>query len=188
MKLALLLLITVNLSSTLHLIGTRTSATACPVGPHIALTARHVIEPEEPPFTLRSYRFSTDDFVAGVAQGREIFNEVDLGIMTTEETLRPYSFAAEAPEPGDMLYLLGYDWRKEKSAWASRYWVSEVIRTQAGHILFTDPAEPGTSGSCVMNASGEVVGIYLGAKQMHDLKLVGLAAAVYGKWKPAIPR
>lgn len=174
----------IDYNSVLRLIGVWTAGHACPVTEHLALTAVHVAYDDDG--KPRSYRFSTRDGVEGTATAVWKSPYADLAMLYTESRLREYSIAEDAPAPGDALSLLGFDWRKNENAYGERVWQGKLFRTRAGHLIFEQPGEGGSSGSCVFNAAGEVIGINVGVKLTQDQQGAGIAVSVVGPWKPEL--
>ncbi|MGH8656866.1 MAG: hypothetical protein ACREYE_33880, partial [Gammaproteobacteria bacterium] len=79
------------------------------------------------------------------------------------------------PQPGDMVYWFEYDFRTQANAYRARRRMAEVIRSVARHLLFDATPTPGASGTCLLNASGEVVGIVIASDAMEDQRAVGVA-------------
>lgn len=182
------LMLAVDTGAVLHLIGYLPSAHACPVADTYALTGRHVAENLETG-ELRRYRFSTDDGLEGVVEPVAVLSETDLAlmkVMTPDVKLRAYPVAAHRPQVGDQVAIAGYDWRDQKRAFATRTWDGEVLRIVAGNIVYKNPGEGGSSGSCVWNEQGEVVGIGVGFHSLSDQRAAGLATAIWGLWGETI--
>lgn len=181
----LLLAAAPDLSATIQLMGRFTSAHACPVGPQKALTAAHVIDLR--PFEatpLYPYRWQQGDADGIVADGSASITS-DLAELKPNP-LRPfprwYSLASSAPAVGSHLWIRGYDFRKGKNAFAPRDWEVEVLRVVAGHIIVKPSVDFGTSGSCMLNEKGEVVGILAKGVNLHNEDEVGLGVGVWGGW------
>ncbi len=92
----------------------------------------------------------------------------------------PLTVAHEAPKAGDRVYFLGYSWKNRKDAMADDVIEARVTRVIALHVLFTPSGKPGSSGSCVVNEWGEVVGINEGGYETDDKEQAGLAVGVWG--------
>lgn len=159
-------------SKMLKVIGRWTIASACPVEAHRALTAAHVVDPRPfykyPGFMPLVWQQGTRGGVLRVDRREDgeplVQWERDLGIIVTETPMEFYPIADVRPGPGDTIWLSGYDWRDRKRAFADRVWTAKVLRLVAGILVFDPAGEPGTSGSCILNAKGEVVAINVGGK------------------------
>jgi hypothetical protein len=166
----------------LNLIGRWSVAHACPVSPLLALTAAHVAERDEASGHkgLVPYHFSNGYGESGyLSDGAAAIGE-DLGTLTPGAPLvYYYKIAAMPPGAGDKLWLLAYDWRKTKSAFADRVIEAETLRIQADHIIYRGAGPLGSSGSCVLNAAGEVVGINVAGVVLEDHGAVGIAVGVW---------
>lgn len=173
-----------DVSKIVRVSGRWTLGSACPVGPHTALSAAHVVDPR--PFDksvpLTPVVFSqgalTDTFRAEFS-----YSHRDLAVLTTESTLEFYPIAVARPQAGDTLYLTGFDWRDAKRAFADRTWEVRDLRVVAGLLIYNPPGEPGTSGSCVLNSAGEVVAINIAGKGVGKFgtEEVGLGVLIAGE-------
>lgn len=185
-----------DVNSVLHLIGVEKGAHACPISENLALTAGHVCkgEPAEAP---KEYRFETNDGTEGVVRCVWGWNSADLALMESSAKLRFYPIAQTRPEVGEMVFHLGYDWRKVEDVYGDRVWVGPITRVRAGHIYFKNAPDPGSSGTCTFDAAGEVEGIYEGWNSAQEMEInnqgaqvpkrVGSSVGVWGPWKPIMP-
>ena len=171
-----------------HLMGRFTGGQACAVGSHVALTAAHI--PDKRPFDtsvpLYPHIWSSDSGRWGVLLPRLGGTSLDrdLSIMDSREPFEEFVVPAETPPlVGDSLWLVGYDWRGAERAYSKRVHKATVTRIQAGHIIVRTDAEPGSSGSCVLNADGNLVGIFV-ARTEGFAWSVGIAV---GTWGPLMP-
>jgi V8-like Glu-specific endopeptidase len=87
--------------------------------------------------------------------------------------------AANAPTPGTRVWLLGYRWNKAKDALADDRIEAHVTRVIANHLIFVPAGQPGSSGSCVLNDAGQVVGINEGGFSTDEHEEAGLAVGVW---------
>lgn len=169
-------------SKILKLAGRWTTASACPVSAHHALTAAHVVDPRPfdkyPGYVPVIYQqgghggtFTVRDKprVTVGADGRPVVDTVpdvslnrDIAVIETGGALDFYPIATDAPKEGDAVWLSGYDFRDKRRALADRVLKTTVVRIVAGRIYVDPPGWPSTSGSCLLNAAGEVVGINTG--------------------------
>lgn len=160
---------------------------ACPAGKNLVLTAAHVMDPEpgnrERPF--EHFRWSDEAGNSGFLIPIAGVLAADLAVMKSHEDLSFwYPRAAEAPKPGDHLWLVEYDWSGQEEAFAHKRVEVAVVRIVAGSIVFKPAGMPGSSGSCVLNAAGEIVGIQVWtvAVGWHRLQQVGVSVGVWGPW------
>jgi V8-like Glu-specific endopeptidase len=183
----------IDMDGVLHLVGRHSVGHACPVAPHFALTAAHVTDPRwfDSDFNLIPYRFDNDRGDYGLAIPRGVMGEVDLGwVEVTPNPVEPYAVAEHAPAIGDKVYWIGYNIRKRKQAFETERYESEVQLVRAGHIFTKDSPQPGASGGCVFNASGEVVGIVVAGWGIGNpyKTNIGEAVGVWGEWMPSLPK
>lgn len=172
-------------SGAVQLLGRFSSGHACPIAPQRALTASHVIDIK--PFDLvglMTFRWQQGETI-GRTIGASIVDNADLGeIRPNKDFPKFYPIATTAPIDREHLWIQGFDFRKGKSAFASRVWEVEVLRTTAGHVVFSPTVDHGTSGSCVLNAKGEVVGIVSWGVTLGNNDEVGVAVGVWGELLP----
>jgi V8-like Glu-specific endopeptidase len=173
-------------SRVLKLIGRFTIASGCPVSEHLAFTAAHVVDPrpfdKDAPYTAGVFqqggRGGTYKVLRRV-EGLEapVSWERDVAMIETEASWESYRLAPEAPEPGSTLFVVGFDWRSKRNAFAERVWKLKLLRIVAGHLIYDPAGEPGTSGSCILNEDGLVVGINTGGKYVGSSSGMSLLGA-----------
>jgi hypothetical protein len=168
----------------LRLVGRFGSAHACPISETLALTSAHVadlrpFDPGHPMYPLVwSDGFGHDGNLMPVIS----FRHRDLALMESDVPFaRWYEIAAEAPAPGERLVALGFDWRKVRRLYAPRVFTAELLRIVARTLIFVEGTERGASGSCVLNARGEVVGINAWLHEADDGGRGGVAVGVWGQ-------
>lgn len=158
-------------------------AHACPIGPEYALTARHVVL-HETVFGSKpvAYRGSNVEWASYLEHDFASDFE-DAGMLKASRTPFPswYRMATQAPQPGDRLWWVGFDWRKPSVAFAERVFSGKVLRIVAGIVIVDEPTPSGSSGSCVLNAAGEVVGIVSFRMETDNGQEV---AGIVGLWAP----
>lgn len=148
----------------IRLVGRYSVASGCPVGPREVITNAHVIDPRpfDPTAPTTPMMFQQGDRFGilmpnGVATFRDI---AEMKLREADPDLAMYySVSKVAPHPGDLLYFMGFDWSGKEEAFAPKMFTAKLLRIVAGHLVYEPAGEPGTSGSCVLNADGEVVGI-----------------------------
>ena len=170
-----------DLSGVLSLSGKRAFAQACPIGPGLALTNAHVIGDEKYHRYIWESRGSVG--LLGSPRTTEYDHFRDLArVAPWREPQFPkwYDIATAAPVPGDKVHFRGWDFRKRKDAFAARDFEATVIRVRNAHVYYYPPGVEGTSGSCVLNAAGEVVAINVLGMATEDNNGVGGGVGVWG--------
>lgn len=167
--------------------GRFSAASGCPISETTALTAAHVVdeEPFDPRVPLSPARWEDSLGNSGVIRKMKVSNEADLAVVWVDPAKtfkRWYPIAKKGPREGDALFVKGYDFRTQKNVYGDREWTkAKVLRTVAGHIVFKPKVDFGTSGSCILNGDGEVVGVVAWILAALD---VTAGPAVWGDWLP----
>lgn len=186
-----------DLTKILRVIGRHGMGHACPIAPRIAITAAHVVDVR--PFEnvpLFGGRFEQIAGLAGIFEAASVSQASDLAVLSVNQDVRWYPIAREAPKAGDTLWWVGYDWSNQKDAMRPVHFEQTVTRVIAGHIVFDKATLQGSSGSCVVNAVGEVVGVIaFGMKVGEPMPLgnglfkqdeICVAVGVWGDWLPPV--
>lgn len=178
------------LKGSLRLIGRFASGHACPIEPRVALTNGHVVDmrPFDRDVAAFPYAWSDGTGASGFLVQLELERGRDLArvqpLREGDVFPHPLRIAANPPQAGDRLLLLGYDWRNRKSALADDVIEVRVTRIVALHVIFTPSGRPGSSGSCLVNEAGEVVAINEGGYDTDANEVAGLAVGVWGNlWR-----
>jgi trypsin-like peptidase len=174
------------LRGSLRLVGRFASGHACPVEPRMALTNGHVVDMRPFDDSVRPFPYAWSDGTgasgflvpAELERGRDLARVQPLN--ARDVFPHPFRVAAEAPKPGDRVWLLDYDWRNRKSAMADDVIEARVTRVVALHVMFIPSGLPGSSGSCLLNDAGEVVAINEGGYDTDAHEVAGLAVGVWG--------
>ena len=146
-----------------------------PVSPSLALTARHLVDS----FPLNKMEPTPCRWEKGVAVPDSFAPSSDLASVRGTFT-QWYPIASSPPQVGEQLWAKGLDWRSQKLAYQPRIFTGKVLRVTAGNIILDAEVAPGTSGSGLLNAKGEVVGVVVWGKEMEDGKQVTIAVGVWG--------
>lgn len=155
------------------------AAHACPVQSNLALSSRHVAT-----WQVERLQFVGRDWVWEDERGHvgrlEYVNHVgirDLAVMGTETPFeKVFPLAKNEPAIGEKLYLFEFDFEQDVPPMPNKTLEVTYKGTVGGQVFFKPIPLPGSSGSCILNANAEVVGITSGSLDM----IRGWAPAVYG--------
>lgn len=174
-------------ASALFLSTRYTMGSACPIGPNLALTAAHVIDPM--PFNkdvpLQAGFWSNPiTGIAGSFTNPTLFGRADIALI--EGDFKEYfSLAKEPPKLNDVLTIQGFDWKKRSRIFAPRIWKVKA-QYRAGRMLsVSDNPQVGSSGTCVLNEANEVIGIMVWNFEAEDNNRAGIIVLIYDmEFKP----
>jgi S1-C subfamily serine protease len=133
------------------------------VSEDVLVTNRHVVAGAD---TLQVSTYDGQDLLVETAGAAVV---ADLAIVNTRSALPAAVTLAEAdPEEGEPVEVVGYPGggRLTSSTGTVLGFGEDPLDANAGKIVITDaPAEPGSSGSPMYDASGQVVGVVYAATQ-----------------------
>lgn len=158
-------------------------AHACPVSESIALTNAHVADPfplekNAPVLTLRWSGGYLNPLSASWTEDVSLMFRPD----SAAKFPRFYPQAQVAPNVGEQVWWVGYDWSKQTKAGKTRVFSANITSLSSGVIGLDKPTPPGSSGSCLLNAKGEVVGLIAWGISLENDQDAAFAVALYGKW------
>lgn len=172
-----------DLSGVLRLMGRYNRAHACPIAPDLAITNAHVVDGSTPfrENKLLPHEWATRDGAHGLTVPKQAATFRDLAEIGpyAGEFPRWYPIAANPPQPGDPVWFVGYDMRKKKAAMLERVFAARVVNVVGTYVVMDPSGVPGSSGSCVLNARGEVVAINAEMNPLEDGSVVGGAVGVW---------
>lgn len=164
-------------------------AHACPVSETLALSNAHVADIA--PFYLepryQDYRWSDEAGNEGYLTPVWVARSADLALFKSDKPFRRfYPIAKERPAPGEFAWFLGFNFDNRKSAYEERTFKRRVLRTKAGNLMLDEAGTPGSSGSCILNAAGEVMAINAWGLDLKSLEEIGIGPGVWGAWAPVL--
>lgn len=179
-----------DLSRILHLNGRFDFAHACPISPALALTNNHVQDAffDNPAVGFLAHGFTSDlNPNQAVLLPINALRYTDLGLGITSVDVPFYHISPTAPVVGEQLWWIGYDWRTGADMLKTRPFTGQVERIRAGVIVIAATTVPGTSGSCILDARGQVVGIIAWSMSAEDGVDVTLGVGVWDPMPGLIP-
>lgn len=173
-----------DVSRIMHVLGADAVGHACPVAPDRAITAAHVVleRPDSNPAPLRWGQTNAEMNTALVPLRRNPRDDIML-LEVLPAPVPYYPIAATAPQVGERLWWVAYDWRDAARAFAPRVLEGRVTRIVAGHLIMDVTSFEGSSGSCALNSRGEVVALVEFGKGLDKPgdEVAGLVG-VWGDW------
>ena len=160
-----------------HLFSHRGFAHGCPIGATTLLTSRHVATDESGGMGLRGVAmvWSDDRGASGSAWMQDYDARRDLALMQFRPPVTTwYARAAEPPTIGERVTVVGYDFGARLRP---KILSLKVVNAIALHLVLSEAAGPGFSGSCVLNQQNEVVGVF-----QWGVGTLGVASGVWGEW------
>jgi len=161
--------------------------TACPVSASVAITAGHVAQDESPFRPPRLVMMRGGSAVWGGYLNADFASDYeDAGFLKVDEDSAPfpswYEFAMKAPEIGERLWWVGYDWRKRKDAGVLRLFTGRVVSLRGGMVFMDTETTPGSSGSCVLNSEGKIVAVTVWSIALDDQARAAVFVGMYPPW------
>lgn len=151
----------------------------CPISPDVALTARHIAFTDSDGLekTAIPLRWSLPgSFKGGVAKGQIFLYSLDIASVKSSSPF-PFYYTVSPVDPklGDEVTLVGYDWEHGAKPVVAK---GKIEGFSAGVMYFSKTPGPGSSGSCVFNKDGEVIGINFGGMSQNDGSTMGIAVVL----------
>jgi hypothetical protein len=179
-----------DLTRILRLTGRWSMASGCPITPSVVATNQHVVsmlpssDIDNIPYITSSDSDPTPNLFVPVVGLK--YADIAFGVL--DRDVKPYPISKAAPVAGERVWWTGYDFRKGDTFMDTRVFSGHVIRIVGGLLVIDGETVQGTSGSCILDAHGEVVGIvsWLTASE-DDKRDMTVGVALYGDiYKPAI--
>ncbi len=159
---------------------------ACPVAVDLALISAHCVDmqPFDPKVPAYGGRYSNaDGTVTGIFNTVALSTREDLAVIEMTPPVGGfYLLAKEAPELGQTIWWLDYDYRSRKNALKPKQGHGELVEIVAGNIVVARSAVPGSSGGCTLTANGELVAIVDARIGLDSQEVAGLGIGVWGNW------
>lgn len=179
-----------NAGHIVSLMGRFSVAHGCPVGPRRIITNAHVVDPEpfdrDAPALPQRYENAETQ---GVFTPDWISASTDLAAGTTSNEI-PYYYtvASHGPQVGEDVWWIGYSWQNRRRIFERILFTGEVSRVVAGSIVIDAETPQGSSGSCILNAAGEVYGVMAWSmKTADETESAAIGVGVWGEWAPPPP-
>lgn len=174
---------TPDTSGVIRLVGNGGFGQGCPFEKTLAYTARHMVVKEEPFPRNLFYVWSDHEGRSGSAWNAGYDLRRDLAVIHTDKPFhRIYPVATDAPQEGEPLTIVGYDLEDEDHPMRPKVVPVKLKNIVSAHLMLGKGGQQGFSGSCVLNAKGEIVGIFHWVVTPAMFKEFGVASAVYGEW------
>ncbi len=171
--------------SVLFVIGADSLAHGCPIttptGDYV-LSSRHVVMNEKKD-RLMGARWGEQGGASGELFPIAISDRADIGMFGFVDEKRPsvmHHLSESAPGEGEVLWMFGYNW----ATFSEKPLALATVRVLAGHIVGNNSAGPGSSGSCLLDERGDVVGVNSWQVSGEGGENLSLGPAVFGPWKP----
>jgi len=147
---------------------------ACPIEGGV-VTARHVMWDEyNKKFLGASWSYQGQRGAAFIVDESPYKDIVEIELSGGTVT---YLKMGTLPEIDDPVFWFEYDFRTKKNAYRARRRTGNVLRLVGGHIIIDAEPVAGASGTCLINAAGEAIGIIVASIETADGGVVGIAAA-----------
>jgi hypothetical protein len=153
--------------SDMAVFGEKSMAHACPVD-GVILTAKHVTN-QNPNGAFWSDQYGN----SGVLHVWPMDTVRDLGRFSVDTGDIPvYHKLAEAPEIGDEVYWIEYDWSSPKNAMQPKRREAKIVNRLGGYLILDEEPTPGASGSCVLSKANTVLGVLSWGQEMHNGSMI----------------
>lgn len=160
----------------------RAFAHACPLQGGLLVTNAHVVAGVT---WLRWSDAHGEGLARRIYPGTSVLADADLALLqvVSGQVGREFAVTPAPPRPGDRVFVRGFHSENRRTVLGGRTVTTKVTRIEAGHVIFEDDALGGSSGGCVFNERGEVVGINA-ASISTDTKdsRAGSAVGLWGAW------
>lgn len=174
-----------NTDAILSVIGRFNMAHACPIAADLALTNAHVtdLRPFDPSVPLYGGRYSSPNAQTGWLRPVSVRTFEDLATVAPYAPFKEwYPVASAEPEPGSEVWWVAYNRKNRGSALKRQVFHARVVAVAAGHVALDETTPPGSSGSCVLDVAGRVVGVIAFGEPQYDGSEATVIVGVWGDW------
>lgn len=159
---------------------------ACPVGPSRALTAAHCVDPSplDPDVPFETLWGESPNGWAGELEAVNGIRGMDLATLRPADTpfASWYTRRVGPPPRGEAVTVVGFS-RDKRDPLGRRVVRGEVTSAVAHHLALSAFAGFGSSGGCVLDSRGELVGIVSAAMAVGKGVDEKYATVAVGVWR-----
>lgn len=159
----------------------------CPISDQILITAAHMMERRDSSQQRIEYLHLTWGDLLG---HRGFLDPIggdryqDVGMMRSQEKFPGFLVLAKTePVVGETIWLVGFDRDTVPMFLKTKVISAKVTGNRAFYLFYDNTLGPGTSGSCVLNAQGELVGINVAGR---DDPKIGAAVIITAVTHPGL--
>jgi S1-C subfamily serine protease len=152
----------------------------------ITITNRHMVDfRKDPTDELKAtfFRYGFPNGRAGRGKAVSVSEVADLAVVLLDIPASQFgTLAKAAPEIGDVVRWVEYDFRKLDKVFHGRVREGKIVTNWAGHVVLDEDITRGASGGCAYNEAGEIVGLMTFGVNTEDRKIGAGIVALWGDW------
>jgi hypothetical protein len=149
----------------------------CPIKDMGILTALHVVQPRLG-YRLSSATWSDASGQVGYADPIGPLPFADIAFLMPVGRAVPTYLPIGKANVGDRVYYWEFSYINRAEALRAEMKPATLLRKVGGHLIVDNPPDEGASGSCIVNASGEVVGVVVWGMVMNDGRTIGIGVEI----------